>query len=75
MIIRPRLLGERKLLAHHSGLVGDLEALLEDRDRLRRAAAEAECLAEIEQRVGVVEIARAGRERLTACWSTGIASS
>src|SRR3954453_13196393 len=58
------LLSEVELALDRRGLVQDLEALLEDLDRLVRTADEPQRPAQVVERVRVVQIGRAGRERL-----------
>src|SRR5262245_22916309 len=56
------LLSELELLTDRLLLVGNLEPLLEDRDRLVGTPGEPQRLPEVEERVRVVEVARSGRE-------------
>ena len=53
-----------ELLLHGVGLVRNLQPLLEDGYRLVRPPRQPQRLPEVEQRVGVVQVARAGRERV-----------
>ena len=61
-------IGERhtseRLLARVALRPGDLQPLLEDRDRLLRAAGESQRVAEVEQGIGVVDVRRPVGERV-----------
>src|SRR5919109_5347560 len=58
------LLGQIELALHGVGLVRDLEPLLQDRDRVVGATGEAQRPAEVVERIRVVQVGGAGRERV-----------
>ena len=66
--------GGLQLFLHHAALVLELQAPLEDRDRLVRAPGEAQRAAEVVEGVGERQVGAAVREAATARCRTGIAA-